>query len=68
MSFQNLHAEEAAENRVGLPEAVRRLKGIEEIRICRFTAQDVVRHSLVEKIINAYRAPCGDGEEEAKQP
>ena len=52
----------------GLPEAVRRLKGIEEIRICRFTAQDVVRHSLVEKIINAYRAPCGDGEEEAKQP
>ena len=39
----------------GLPEAVRRLEPIEEIRICRFDARDVVRHSLVEKIINAYR-------------
>jgi len=38
----------------GLPEAVRRLEPIEEIRICRFTAHDAVRHSLVEKIINAY--------------
>jgi len=34
---------------------VRRLESIEEIRICRFDAHDVVRHSLVEKIINAYR-------------
>ena len=39
----------------GLPEAVRRLKTIDEIRICRFTARDVVRHSLVEKIVNAYK-------------
>ena len=39
----------------GLPEALRRLESIEEIRICRFNAHDVVRHSLVEKIINAYR-------------
>ena len=39
----------------GLAEAVRRLSRIEEIRICRFTPEDVVRHSLVEKIINAYR-------------
>ena len=38
----------------GLPDALRRLKDIEEIRICRFTSGDVVRHSLVEKIINAY--------------
>ena len=38
----------------GLPDALRRLKNIEEIRICRFTSGDVVRHSLVEKIINAY--------------
>ena len=38
----------------GLPDALRRLKDIEEIRICRFTTGDVVRHSLVEKIINAY--------------
>ena len=39
----------------GLNEAVRRLEPIEEIRICRFDSHDVVRHSLVEKIINAYR-------------
>ena len=39
----------------GLAEAVRRLSSIEEIRICRFSSEDVVRHSLVEKIINAYR-------------
>ena len=39
----------------GLPDAVEHLKDIEEIRICRFTSADVVRHSLVEKIINAYR-------------
>ncbi len=39
----------------GLAEAVRRLSAIEEIRICRFASEDVVRHSLVEKIINAYR-------------
>jgi len=41
--------------RSGLAEAVRRLSPIEEIHICRFTSEDVVRHSLVEKIINAYR-------------
>jgi len=38
----------------GLLNAVKRLSGIEEIRICRFTFRDVVRHALVEKIINAY--------------
>ena len=43
----------------GLPEAVRRLEPIEEIRICRFTAHDAVRHSLVEKIINAYHDEPG---------
>ena len=44
----------------GLPEAVRRLEPIEEIRICRFTSHDAVRHSLVEKIINAYHDESGD--------
>ena len=43
----------------GLPEAVRRLEPVDEIRICRFSAEDVVRHSLVEKIVNAYRNPPG---------
>ena len=41
----------------GLPEAVRRLEIVDGIRICRFAACDVVRHSLVEKIIQAYRTP-----------
>jgi len=53
----------------GLPEAVRRLKPIEEIRICRFTARDVVRHSLVEKIVNAYKNPlAGDTAETEGEP
>ncbi|MBO7147538.1 MAG: PhoH family protein [Lentisphaeria bacterium] len=38
----------------GLQTALHRLNRIEEIGICRFTPRDVVRHSLVEKIINAY--------------
>ena len=38
----------------GLKDAVRVLEGIEDIAICRLTAQDVVRHVLVQRIINAY--------------
>ncbi|WP_127582765.1 PhoH family protein [Paenibacillus koleovorans] len=38
----------------GLVEAERILKSIEEIGIVHFTEQDVVRHSLVQKIIMAY--------------
>lgn len=38
----------------GLIEAQRILKGIEEIGIILFSEQDVVRHSLVQKIIVAY--------------
>jgi len=38
----------------GLAHALKVLKKIEEISICAFTARDVVRNSLVEKIINAY--------------
>lgn len=38
----------------GLIEAERILKGIEEIGFIYFTEQDVVRHSLVQKIIMAY--------------
>ena len=50
----------------GLPEAVRRLEAIDGIRICRFSSCDLVRHSLVEKIIQAYRTPVDSvqGQEE----
>ena len=38
----------------GLKEAMRVLKGIEDIAICKLTGADVVRHELVQKIIEAY--------------
>ena len=38
----------------GLKDAVRILEGVEDIAICRLTSQDVVRHVLVQRIINAY--------------
>ncbi len=38
----------------GLKDAVRILEGVEDIAICRLTSADVVRHALVQKIINAY--------------
>ena len=40
--------------RSGLKEAVRILKGVEDIAIFRFTEKDVVRHKLVQDIIKAY--------------
>ena len=39
----------------GLIHAEKILSGIPEIAFCRFTSRDVVRHGLVEKIINAYQ-------------
>ena len=38
----------------GLKDALRVLDGVQDIAICRLTAADVVRHSLVQKIIDAY--------------
>ena len=38
----------------GLKEAMRVLKGVEDIAICRLTGADVVRHVLVQRIIQAY--------------
>ena len=38
----------------GLKEAVRILKGVEDIGFCTLTEKDVVRHPLVQKIIKAY--------------
>ena len=45
----------------GLKEAIRILDGIEEIGFVYLTAEDVVRHPVVKKIINAY------SEEEKRQ-
>ena len=38
----------------GLKDAVRVLNGVKDIAICRLTSADVVRHALVQQIINAY--------------
>lgn len=38
----------------GLKEATRILRNIDDIAICRLTGADVVRHELVQKIIEAY--------------
>ena len=38
----------------GLDVAVRVLRGIEDIAFCELTSQDVVRHPLVQKIVQAY--------------
>ena len=40
----------------GLKEAMRVLRDIEDIKICRLTGEDVVRHVLVQRIIEAYEA------------
>jgi phosphate starvation-inducible PhoH-like protein len=40
----------------GLSEAVRLLAGIEDVEHVAFTAQDVVRHELVGRIVSAYDA------------
>ena len=38
----------------GLKDACRVLEGVNDIAICRLSAADVVRHALVQEIINAY--------------
>ena len=38
----------------GLKDAIRVLDGVEDIAICKLSSQDVVRHVLVQRIINAY--------------
>ena len=38
----------------GLKEAMRVLRGVEDIAVCRLTESDVVRHVIVQRIIRAY--------------
>ncbi len=45
----------------GLKDAIRVLEGVNDIDICQLTSADVVRHALVQEIINAY-------EKAAKKP
>ncbi len=50
----------------GLKDAVRVLDGVKDIAICRLTSADVVRHALVQEIINAYEKAAQ--KPEAKKP
>ena len=46
----------AGDTRSGLEVALSVIKNINEISVCRMTSLDVVRHPLVQKIVNAYEA------------
>ncbi len=50
----------------GLKDAIRVLDGIPDIAICRLTSADVVRHALVQQIINAYERAAQ--KKEVKKP
>jgi len=50
----------------GLKDAVRVLEDVKDIAICRLTSADVVRHALVQEIINAYEKAAK--KEEIKKP
>ena len=50
----------------GLKDAIRVLDGVKDIAICRLTSADVVRHALVQEIINAYEKAASKNE--AKKP
>ena len=51
----------------GLKDAIRVLGGVKDIAICRLTSADVVRHALVQEIINAYER-ADSKKTEIKQP
>ena len=50
----------------GLKDAVRVLDGVKDIAICQLTSADVVRHALVQQIINAYETAAR--KQEVKKP
>ncbi len=50
----------------GLVHALATLEKVEGIQFCRFSSKDVVRHSLVERIVNAYQARA-ESEAEARR-
>ena len=50
----------------GLKDAIRVLDGVDDIAICRLSSADVVRHALVQQIINAYEK--AEKKQEVKKP
>ena len=50
----------------GLKDAIRVLEGVNDIAICRLISADVVRHALVQEIINAYEKAAK--KQEIKRP
>ncbi len=53
--------------RSGLKEAMKVLKGVEDVGICKFSEKDVVRHQLVQRIIHAYEKYETNQERERKR-
>lgn len=47
----------------GLKDALRVLEGVKDIAVCKLTSADVVRHALVQQIINAYERADKKAEE-----
>ncbi len=54
--------------RSGLKEAVRVLRGVDDIAIFRFTEKDVVRHKLVQDIIRAYERASRSSQQTDRRP
>ena len=52
----------------GLKDAIRVLEGVKDIAICKLTSADVVRHALVQQIINAYEKAAQKQEKEKTAP
>ena len=50
----------------GLKDAIRVLENVKDIAVCRLTSADVVRHALVQQIINAYEK--AEKKQEIKKP
>lgn len=48
----------------GLKDAVRTLEGLDGVKTIRMTAEDVVRHELVSRIVNAYEAADNSQDED----
>ena len=44
----------ADRRRSGLQDALRAMRGVEDIALCQFSDKDVVRHQLVQRIVKAY--------------
>ena len=51
----------------GLRDAMRVLEGIEDVAMCMLTSKDVVRHALVQRIINAYEKRDREREKKLQQ-